>query len=469
MGPDFVRPEPPAVTRYTHEQLPEQTAEAAGQAQRFEIGAQIAEDWWRLFNSPELDAVVRKAIDENPSLQLTLARLRQSEDILRAGYGVFFPQINSTFSAMRERFSPAEFGISPQGSASGAGAILGQGSVFNLYTLQGTVSYVVDVFGGQRRQVENLAAQVEYQKQTFRAASLTLVSNVVNAAIAGAGYLAQIEATEEIIAFQKEQLDITESQAKAGTAPYSNVLAIRAQLAATEATLPPLQKNRSQAQHLLSALVGQTPEQWGAPNFDLANFILPVEIPLSVPSELTRRRPDILASEAQFHSAGANIGVATAALFPSLTLDGAYGQTSTDITKLFAGSANVWSIGANAAQPIFHGGTLWFQRRAAIEAYKASLSDYRQAVVAGFQQVADSLRALEFDAQTLQAQSEALATAGRNLKLIEANYKSGLANYLQVLSANTQYQQAKLGFIQARALRLQDTTALFAALGGGWK
>jgi NodT family efflux transporter outer membrane factor (OMF) lipoprotein len=454
VGPDFVRPKPPAVTQYTHEQAPEQTAAAGGQAQHFQFGATIAEDWWRLFNSPELDAVVRKAINENRSLQSALSSLRQSQDNLRAGYGVFFPQINADFGATRQKFAPEQFGSSAQSS------------IFNLFTLGATVTYVVDVFGGQRRAVENLAAQVEYQRQTARAAYLTLVGNVVNAYIAGAAYRAEIEATEQIVAFQKEQLRITENQAKAGTVPYSSVLAIRAQLAATEATLPPLQKSLGQTQHLLTALVGQTPEQWAPPTLDLAGITLPVEVPVSLPSELARRRPDILAAEAQLHSASANIGVATAAMFPSLTLSGNYGQIGTDITKLFG--ANLWSIGADLAAPLFHGGTLWFERRAAIEAYQASLSAYQQAVVAGFQQVADSLRALEYDAVTLEAQSESLATAARTLKLVETNNKAGLVNYLQVLSADSQYQQARLGFVQAQGLRLQDTTALFAALGGGW-
>jgi NodT family efflux transporter outer membrane factor (OMF) lipoprotein len=456
VGPDFESPKPPAVKQYTHEQAPEQTAAAGGQAQHFEMGATVAEDWWRLFNSPELDTVVRKAFDKNPSLQSALARLRQSQENLWAGYGVFFPQVDAGFSAARQKFTPARFGFALPST------------IFNLFTLNGTVTYVLDVFGGQRRTLENLAAQVDYQKQTARAASLTLVGNVVNTSIAGAAYRAEIEATEQIIAFQKEQLRITENQAKAGTVPYSNVLAIRAQLAATEATLPPLHKSLSQSQHLLTALVGQTPDQWAPPLLDLNSFTLPVELPVSLPSELTRRRPDILAAEAQLHSAGANIGVATAALFPSLTISGNYGQNSTDITKLFGSGAGFWSMGANLAYPIFHGGTLWFQRRAAIQAYEASLSDYQQAVAAGFQQVADSLRALEFDANTLEAQSESLTTAERTLKLVETNHKAGLANYLQVLSADSQYQQARLGFIQAQALRLQDTTALFAALGGGW-
>ncbi|HYA40685.1 MAG TPA: efflux transporter outer membrane subunit [Syntrophobacteraceae bacterium] len=468
VGPDFKRPEPPAVTRYDHEQTPAQTAAAVGQAQRFDMGAEIAEDWWRLFNCAELEAVVRKALDENRTLQSALLRLRQSQENLRAGYGVFFPQINGSFSAARQTFSPVLFGISGQSSSPGLSSALGQSSLFNLYTLQGTVSYVVDAFGGERRHVEDLQAQVEYWKQTARAAALTLVSNVVNASIAGAGYGAQIESTGKIIEFQKKQLEITENQAKAGTVPYSNVLAIRAQLETTEAALPQIQKNLSQSRHLLTALVGRLPEQWAPPTLDLTSFTLPVEIPVGVPSELTRRRPDILAAEAQLHSASANIGAATAALFPSLTLSGSYGQSSTDISKLFAPGANVWMLGSSLTQPIFHGGALWFQRRAAIEAYKASLSDYQQTVAAGFQQVADCLRALEFDANAIEVQSESLATAARNLELINSNHKAGLVNYLQVLSANTQCEQARLGFIQAQAMRLQDTTALFAALGGGW-
>jgi NodT family efflux transporter outer membrane factor (OMF) lipoprotein len=456
VGPDFVRPKPPPATQYTHEQTPQQTAAADDQAQHFRIGEKIAEDWWRLFESTELDAVVRKAINENLSLQSALSTLRQSQDNLRAGYGVFFPQINAGFDVTRQKFSGAEFGAP------------GQSSLFNLFTLNGTVNYVLDIFGGERRAVENLAAQVEYQRQTARAAYLTLVGNVVNAYIAGAAYRAQIEATEELIRFQEEQVRITENQAKAGTVPYANVLAVRAQLAATEATLPPLRKSLSQSQHLLTALVGNTPDQWSPPTLDLAGIALPVEVPVTLPSKLVRRRPDILAAEAQLHSASANIGVATAAMFPSLTLSANYGQTATDIATLFTPGANIWSIGANLTAPIFRGGTLWFQRRAAIEAYKASLSAYQQAVVTGFQQVADSLRGLEFDAKTLQAQSESLATAGRTLRLAETNYRAGLVNYLQVLSADSQYQQAMLGHVQAQALRLQDTSALFVALGGGW-
>lgn len=456
VGPDFVRPQPPAATQYTQGEEPAKTVAADGRAQHFEYGAQIAEDWWRLFKSPKIDQVIKEAVAQNLNLQSAQARLWQSQDNLWAGYGAFFPQVGGNFSYNRQRFNPAQFGSTAKSS------------IFNLYTSSVSVSYLLDVFGGTRRTVEALAAQVDYQKYTAQATYLTLLGNVANAAIAQAAYRASIDATERLIAFQKEQLRITETQFKAGTVPYANVVSVQSQLAATEATLPPIRQNLNKTQHLLAALVGRTPAEWQPPQVELAEITLPRELPVTLPSELVRQRPDILAAEAQMHTASANIGVATAAMFPSFTLSAGYGQSSTDITKLFATGANYWSAGAALAQPLFRGGTLWFQRKAAIEAYQASLTDYRQVVVSAFQQVADTLRALEHDAETLQAQSAALDAADQALTLLQANYQAGLVNYLQLLTADNQYQQARLGYIAAQALRLQDTAALFVALGGGW-
>ena len=457
VGPDFVRPKPPAATQFTQGQEPTITVSADGKAQHFEQGAEIAADWWRLFQSPQLDKVIKEAVAQNANLQSAQARLRQNQENLLAGYGVFFPQVGGSFSPIRQRFTTAQFG------AGGA-----PGSIFNLFTSGVSVSYILDVFGKQRRTVEGLAAKVDYQDYTTLATYLTLVGNVVNATIAQAAYRDQIEATEYLIRFQKEQLSITETQAKAGTVPYANVVSIQAQLAATEATLPPLRQNLDKTNHLLAALVGRTPAEWMAPRLDLKDFTLPKDLPITLPSELVRQRPDILAAEATLHNASANIGVATAAMFPNITLSASYGQTAVEITKLFGTAANIWSFGANLAQPLFTGGTLWHQRKAAIEAYQASASDYRQVVVSAFQQVADSLRAVEHDAETLTAQAAALAAADQALQLVQANYKAGLANYLQVLIADYQYHQARLGYIQAQALRFQDTAALFVALGGGW-
>ena len=457
VGPDFVRPTPPEFDHYTQGAQPAGTIAADGRAQRFVPGRAPVADWWRLFVSPKLDAVMDEALVNNPNIQAAQASLRQSQDNLRAGYGVFYPQLDAGFGASREKFSPASFGSSTPSS------------IFNLFTLSATVSYALDVFGGERRAVEGLQAQVDVQRATLIGTYLTLSGNIVNTMIARAAYVEQIAATEQIITLVKEQVGITETQAHAGTVPYANVLSLQSQLASFEASLPPLKQNLSHADHLLATLAGRAPAQWTPPQVALADLTLPAEVPVSLPSELVHQRPDILAAEAQIHSAGADIGVATAALFPSFTLNGTYGQNSTSMNNLFTSSGNFWSIGADVSAPLFHGGTLWFKRKAAQEEYQQTLATYRQTVLAALAQVADALRALEHDAEALQAQRQALETAEEALRLIQANYQAGIVNYLQILTANGQYQQARIGYLQAQAQRLQDTVALFTALGGGWR
>ncbi len=456
VGPDFVRPSPSGVDRYTQGAAPSATIPAEGQAQHFVQGAGIAADWWRLFNSAKVDAVVREAFAGNQSLEAAQASLRQSQNNLRAGYGVFFPQADAAFDATRQKFSPARFGETATGS------------IFNLFTLQASISYVLDVFSGERRTVEGLKAQVDLQRATVQGTYIALSGNVVNTMIARAAYREEIKATEELIVLQREQVEITEAQAEAGTIPYVNVLSLRTQLAAVEATLPPLRQRLDQAGHLLATLAGRAPAQWTPPQVDLAELTLPGNLPVSLPSELVRQRPDILAAEAQLHSASSDIGVATAALFPSFTLNGTYGKNNTSLNDLFAGNSSFWTLGANLTAPLFHGGTLWFKRKAAIEGYRQSLATYRQTVLGAFAQVADTLRALEHDAEALRAQSQALDAAGESLQLIRVNFQAGTVNYLQILVADYQYHQAKLGYLQAQAQRLQDMVALFVALGGGW-
>ncbi len=456
VGPDFTRPKPPQAGRYTHGPQPSATARAAGRSQYFSLGAQIASDWWRLFKSPQADSLVREAIVNSPTLQAAQAGLRQSREVLRAGQGVFYPQVDAGFDATRQKFSQSRFGGGPESN------------IFNLYTLSATISYALDVFGGQRRAVEALGAQVDFHRYLALGTYLTLSGNIVNALIAQAAYSEEIDATAKLIVLQKEQIRITGAQAEAGTVPYSNVLSLQSQLAATEAALPPLKQKLSQTRHLLAVLTGHTPAEWTSPRVGMADFTLPGKLPVSLPSDLARQRPDILASEAQLHIASANIGVATAAMYPSFTLNGSYGLENTSLGSLFKKTSSIWSLGGNIAAPLFHGGTLSAERRAAIEAYNQALANYRQTVLAALAQVADTLRALGHDAETLRAQSKALAAAREALDLVQANYQAGTVNYLQVLTADSQYYQAKIGYLQAQAGRLQDTVALFVALGGGW-
>ena len=455
-GPDFVRPVPPEADRYTREQPAVTTVAADGQAQHFTPGASIAADWWRLFKSEPLNAVVQQAIAGNPTLQATEASLRQSQDTLRAGNGVFYPQVAVGFDGSRARSAPIQ-----QGSSA-------PGTIFNVVTLSGTISYALDVFGGERRAVEGLQAQTDYQRNLNKAAYLTLTANVVNTSIARAAYAAQIRATEQLIEMEKLQLHATEAQVRAGTAPYSNVLSIRSLIAANQASLAPLKQKISQAEHLLATLEGVVPSKATLPDIELSGLTLPSDLPVSLPSDLVRQRPDILSAEAQLHVASANIGVATAAMFPSFSLSGTYGKAGSSIGNLASGNGQFWNIGPSVNLPLFQGGRLWYGKQAAIDAYQQSQATYRQTVLDAFAQVADALKALEHDAEALQAQAEAQQVAGEALKLLQANYRAGMVAYLDVLVADVQFHQASIAYLQAVAQRQQDTVALFVALGGGW-
>ena len=457
VGPDFSPPVWLGADRYTRAPLPATTAAADGQAQQFKSGAALTADWWRLFRSAQLDAVVRQAIANNPTLQASEASLRQSQDNLRAGYGVFFPQIGVGLDARRERAAPAQPGAPTSGT------------IFNLVTLSGTISYTLDVFGGKRRTVEGLQAQTDYQQYAGVAAYLTLSANVVNTCIARAAYASQIRASEQLIELENQQLKITETQVRAGTAPYANVLSLQNLIAANRAALAPLRQRISQAEHLLATLEGVAPPEVSLPEIDLAGLFLPSDLPVSLPSNLVRQRPDILSAEAQLHVASANIGVATAAMFPSFSLSGTYGAAGANLGQMSAASGRFWSIGPSATVPLFEGGSLWFGRKAAINAYQQSQANYRQTVLDAFAQVADSLNALEHDAKALQAQVDAQRATGEALTLLQANYRAGLVGYLDVLTADVQFHEATVAYLQAVAQRHQDTVGLFVALGGGWR
>ena len=455
VGPDFIKPKAPAVERYTQDVLPNETMIADGLMQHFELGAKVNADWWRLFNSTQLNILVSKALANNLTLQSAQANLRQSQANLQAGYGVFFPQVDAGFTSVRQQFSPARFG---NNSAS---------TIFNLYTFSTTVSYTLDVFGGERRNVESLEAQKDLQRYTEQGTYLTLTGNIINAVIAKAAYQAEVETTEQWLALLQKQIKLTETQVSAGTVSYQAVVSLRSQLALVAATLPALKQKLNQTEHLQANLVGLTPADWQSPTIKLADLTLPLNLPVSLPSELVHQRPDILAAEAQLHSDSAKIGVATAGLFPNISLSGSFGYNNQSLLDLFMSKGNIWSMAANFAQPLFHGGTLWFGRKAAIATHEKSLAIYQQTVVSAFTQVADALSALQHDAEMVAAQQQSLEAADDALRLVTANYQAGLVNTQQVLIIESQRLQAKLAYLSAIAQRYQDTVAFFVALGGG--
>ena len=451
VGPDFHRPSTPTIARYTSAPTAESIV-AGGQSERLVAGADVDPAWWTAFGSPELNAAVTSAIAHNAGLEAARATLSRSQHLLRAGYGVFLPQLDAKAGVTRQRYNPAP-GVLPS-------------RTFDLFTASGSVSYTVDVWGGERRQVEGLAAQVDEQRYALATARVMLAGNVLNAEIARA---AQIEATEASRALQREQLRITEAQVAGGTVSAASALTIRSQIAAIEATLPGLEQKIDEATHLLATLDGVTPGEWHRAPVKLDALTVPAEVPVSLPSVFVRQRPDILEAEAVAHAANASIGVATAAMLPNITLGGSYGANSRTVGGFGGPDTIVWNLAAGVVQPIFHGGTLNEQRKAAIEARNAVLAGYRQTVLAAFADVANTLRALEHNGATLRAETEAVETADNALRLVQANYSAGIANYLQFLVADGLFLTTRIARVQAVAQRLQDTVALFVALGGGWQ
>lgn len=456
VGPDYVSPRAMLVDRYTPEVLPQATSRADGHTQQFNATGAVPIAWWTLFGSKDLDALVRAALDKNPTLQASEASLRRSQDSLRAGQGIFFPQASVGFDAKRERSSAAQLGSSSSGS------------LFTVMSLSGTVGYALDVFGSERRTVEALRAQTDTQSHETQAAYLALTANLVDTVIARSAYAAERSETEIMVDLETQELAETQVQVGAGTMPYSNLLAVQQALAATRALLEPLRQREAETSHLLATLQGLSPSEAVLPDIPLGSLVLPEALPISLPSELVRQRPDILAAEAQLHQASAEIGVATAALFPSFSLTGTYGGASATLRGLPSDAGRFWSVGPSVSLPLFQGGSLWYSRRAAIDAFQASQATYRQVVLTSFQQVADLLNALEHDAGALDAEVQVETAAARALALVQVSQRAGLVASLEVLAAELAYHQTRLGTLQAVAQRHQDTVGLFVALGGGW-
>lgn len=455
VGPDFTRPAPPQVDAYVREGA-SATFEAAGVSQTLRAGVSVHDDWWTQFGCREIDSAVDDALTGNATLDAAEASLRRADDQLRAGAGVFYPQVGANAGVSRQRYVPLHVGSE------------GAPSIFNLFTLSASISYAVDLWGGNRRYVEGLAAQRDAQRYALAAAYLTIESNLVNTMIARAAWRDEIDATREMIGLVREQVRISEVRARAGTAAYAAVLTLQNEQATLEATLPVLEQKRAQAADLLATLTGMLPVQWSAPELSLHEITLPADLPETVPSQLVRQRPDVLQAEALLHAASAGIGVATAAMLPNITLSAAGGLSSASLASIGARAGQSWDLAANVAAPLFQGGTLWYGRKAAQDAYDASRAQYRQTVLGAFAQVADVLYALEYDAGALDAQTRALAAAREALRLLRADYRAGTVDYLQILVADGQLHQAQIAWLEADAQRLQDTVALYAALGGGW-
>ena len=462
VGPDFERPAAPDVSGYTSAPLPQQTASSdiqGEETQRFVQGLHIPGQWWTLFHSPPLSTLVEEALKNNPTLPAAEAALRQAWENVYAAEGAFFPTAVVSYSPSRNKTAT---GVTFTAASSGP-------PFFTLHTAQVVVTYAPDVFGGTRREVESLAATAEFQRFQLEAAYLTLTSNVVAAAVQEASLRGQIAATEEIIKIQMGSLDILQKQLALGQVAGADVAAVEATLAQAQATLPPLQKQLAVQRDLLTALIGRLPSQEPGEKFELASLQLPQELPVSLPSNLVEQRPDIQSAEAQVHAASASIGVAVAARLPQFTLTGNAGTTANQISQLFMTPGTAfWTLAGNVAQTVFDAGTLLHKQRAAEAAFDQAAEMYRSTVIAGFQNVADSLHALQSDAETLKAAYAAERAAFKSLEIARRQLQLGAIGYLGLLTAENTYNTALLALVQAQAARYADTAALFQALGGGW-
>jgi len=427
-----------------------------GAAQRFVSGQDVPAEWWTLFRSQALDRLIRSALAQSPTVASAQAALREAQEAYAAGFGnSFLPSVSGQVGVVRERVSDAAFGLSG-------------GSLFTLYNASVGVSYAPDVFGGARRGQEGLGAARDFQRYEVEAAYLSLSANLVTTAIQDASLRAQVQVTRELVSADSQALVITEKQGALGAVAQSTVLAQQTALAQTEATLPVLENALAQTRHVLAVYAGRLPSDDALPEFALDSLQLPAELPVSLPSSLVRQRPDVCASEAILHEASAQVGVATANLLPQFSLTGSGGWEGVSLSNLLSAPNEVWSLGAGALQPIFHGGALRAKRREAIAAFDAARAQYQQTVLNAFLNVANALRALDADAQTLRAQAAAESLAHQAYDLVAEQYRLGAVSYLSLLDAQRSHHATRIALVQARAARYADTAALFAALGGGW-
>jgi NodT family efflux transporter outer membrane factor (OMF) lipoprotein len=465
VGPDFHPPEPPAAGAYAPAPIATATAGAQGPQgtrQQIIMGERIRRDWWTLFRSRELDALIAQAFAANPTLDSAHAALRVAQENVAAQRGAFFPGVTAGYTFNRTKQGGA---IPAASTATPADA--GAGSIYTFHTAQLSVAYAPDVFGGNRRSVESLQAQAAAQRFQLDAAYVTLASNVVGAAVQDALLREQVRLVESMIASGNQSLALVRRQWQAGAVSHLDVSLQESALAQTRQQLPALRKQLAQNQDLLRVLLGAAPDV-PLPAFDLDRLELPAQLPVALPSQLVEQRPDVQAAQEQLHAASAQIGVARAARLPQFPISAELGGGAARIADLFGPGGRFFSFIAGITQPVIDGGSLRHREAAARAAYDQAAAQYRSAVLAALQNVADALHAIEADAEALSVASDAVASAHTALELTRRQYGHGYLDRIALINAEQADRQATMGWLQARAARLADTSALFQAAGGGW-
>ncbi|RJS91413.1 efflux transporter outer membrane subunit [Salinisphaera sp. Q1T1-3] len=467
VGPDYHKPGAPSDDAYRIDdrtagdedgQSATRSDDQAVPKQAFVRAQRVRADWYRVFESDKLDALIGRAIADSPTLAAGRARIKAANEVVKQNKAALYPQINVGAGYDRRRVTGAQFGINDPTFT----------NVFNFYDAQATASYDLDLFGKTRRRIEAADAAMDEQQYRVIDTYVTLINNIVATAIAEAGLNEAIHTTEQLIKSQSDALAIVKKQIGFGAAIEADATQIRTQLARTRASLEPLKKQKTLATNRLAVLVGSAPGTFTDPDFRLSQLTLPQTLPASLPGQLVRQRPDILAAEAAVHAASARIGVATANLLPDLTISGSYSRQALTPADLGDPANALYTLGARLAAPVFAGGRLRAERRQAQDLYVAALADYRATALAAFGDVANALRSIEADARAVDAQRTALDAARDNLSIVQTQLANGAADYVNLYTAQAQYQSAELDFTEARVTRYRDTADLFRALGGGW-
>lgn len=449
VGPRYVRPPAPAVSGYVAA-----TDEPADGAPRFRTDARVDPSWWRSFASADLDRLVAEALRNNQDLAAADATLAATRAELQASRGVLFPQVDLSLGASRQRPSPAV-----TGSASGA---------YDLFTGQAQVSYDPGLFGLNHHLIASAEARADIAASRLAAARLLIAGNVVQSVFHLASLGDQLQTLRQTVADEREILALVESQYRLGAVDQSAVLTQQSLLASSRAQQSGLAQAQDAARHLLASFLGRYPADAGTlvvPAFEALS--LPAELPLSLPSTLVAARPDIRAAEAALRGANAELGAAVAGLYPQLRIDATYGGAGRTTGDSVLPFNRLWSVGGALLAPVFEGGRLRAEKRAAEANYRALLATYRSTVLDAFRNVADVLRALQHDNTLVSARTEAAASADAALALNLARYRAGDVDYLEVLSSQIVAQAARIARIDAEAQRYGDTAALYVALGGG--
>jgi NodT family efflux transporter outer membrane factor (OMF) lipoprotein len=461
VGPDFKRPAAPAAPDYGSASRSDQTTSTNGPdgaAQRFVAGLDIPGQWWTLFQSPTLTALVEQGLKANPDVHSAEAALRQAHELYLAQRGALFPSVQGSSGATRSSLPTAT--LTP--------VTVSTAEIYSLYTAQLSLSYAVDVFGGTRRSIEAAKAQEDMNHFQLEAAYVSLSTNIVQTAVQEASLRGQITATERLLALQHQITETVRGQRALGMASELDLQTQLASEAQTATTLPPLQKQLGQARDELTALLGRLPSEEPEQHFQLQDLSLPTDLPVSLPSRLIDQRPDVRAAEENMHAASAQVGVALADMLPQFTLTADGGSTALTLGHLFTPYTGFWDLGASLSQTLFQGGTLLHRHRAAIAALDQAADQYRSTVITACQNVADTLKALQADADAMNADAAADLATKTSLDLTQQQYKLGSVSLVALLNAEQAWQQAEISLIQARANRYSDTVALFQALGGGW-